>query len=278
MPGQSPGKAQSVGLPPAEWPNTLREINDLSEPNKLAIYYTLLPEWPFARFGIDRETLTVEGKPVVEVRALPGTRSMEMTVKHRPDAQDPLLYLHMVDTFNYQLMVLLLVVNDPDSPRFNVDVDDRGKANNLGTTNRNIPEEIRALQYGLAPAQVRSGLRVFRQGVPVFESFVHNMGKDLFLIEPLAYHNAIAFERYGFSYIRGRKDMEAIHEGFQPGGELHARLDGSTPFRAPDAWKTVRGRSWAIHDGILGHAFTGFQMYKRIGQQAGVNTFPGSIW
>jgi hypothetical protein len=273
-----PGKALAVGQPPTVWPNTLREINDLPEPTKLAIYYTLLPDWPFTRFGIDRETLSVDGKPVVNVRALPSTRSMEMTVKHRADAEDPLVYLHMVDTFNYQLMVLLLVVNDPDSPRFNVDVDATGRSTNLGTTNRNIPEEVRAMQYGLAPAQVRSGLRVFRQGVPVFEAFVHNMGKDLFLIEPLAYHNAISFERYGFAYIRGRKDMEAIHAGFQPGGELYARLDGSTPFRHPDAWKTVRGRSWAIHDGILGHPFTGFQMYKRIGQHAGVSTFPDSAW
>ncbi len=265
-------------MTPAVWPNSLREINDLPELDRLAIYYTLLPDWAFTRFGIDRETLTVDGKPVVSVRCLPGTRSMEMTINHRTDAQDPLLYLHMVDTFNYQLMVLLLVVNDPDSPRFNVDVDERGRSTNLGTTSRNIPEEVRAMQYGLAPAQVRSGMRVFRQGVPVFESFVHNMGKDLFLIEPLAYHNAISFERYGFAYIRGRKEMEMIHAGFQPGGALHQCLDSSTPFRQPDAWKTVRGRSWAIHDGILGHPFTGFQMYKRIGQNAGVNTFPGSVW
>src|SRR5437764_8012477 len=137
-----PGKALTQGQPPAVWPNTIREINDLPEPTKLAIYYTLLPDWPFTRFGIDRQTLTVEGKPVVDVRALPGTRSMEMTVKHQFDAQDPLVYLHMIDTFNYQLMVLLLVVNDPDSPRFNVDVDATGRPNTLGTTNRNRLEEI----------------------------------------------------------------------------------------------------------------------------------------
>jgi hypothetical protein len=263
---------------PAVWPSSLREINDLPEPTKLAIYYTLLPDWPFERFGIDRETLTVDGKPVIDVRCPAGSRSLELTVKHSADAQDPLIYLHMVDTFNYQLMVLLLVVNDPDSPRFNVDMDENGRSTNLGSISRNVPEEIRAMEYGLAPGQVRAGLRVFRQGVPVFETFVHNMGKDLFLIEPLAYHNAIAFERYGFAYIRGRKDMEAIHAGFQPVGDLRAHLDGSTPFRQPDAWKTIRGRSWAIHDGILGHPFTGFQMYKRIGHSAEVNTFPGAVW
>jgi hypothetical protein len=32
------------------WPNTIREINDLSPENKEAIYRTLLPDWLFS-FG-----------------------------------------------------------------------------------------------------------------------------------------------------------------------------------------------------------------------------------
>jgi hypothetical protein len=263
---------------PAKWPNSLREINDLPEAQRRAIYLTLLPDWPYTRFGIDRESLTVDGKPVVHLRCPEGTRAMELTVNHRPDAQDPLVYLNMADTFNYQLLVLLLVINDPESPRFNIDVDEQGNPNELGVRGRNKAEEQRAMEAGLAPGQVRAGLRVFREGVPVFETFVRNMGHDLFLIEPLSYHNAIAFERYGFSYLSGRKEMERIHAEFQPGGELNTQLNGSTPFRRPDAWKTVRGRSWAIHDGLLGKPFSGFQMYKRIGHHAGINTFPESAW
>ncbi len=260
------------------WPTTLREINDLPEATKFAIYGTLIPEWSYVRFGIDRDTLTVDGKKVVELRCAPGSRSLELTVKHRYDAQDPLLYLHMADTLSNQLMVLLLVVNNPDAPRFDVDVDEHGKPTHLGTASRNIPEEIRAMEYGLAPGQVRPGMRVFRSGVPVFEAFVRNMGHDLFFIEPLAYHNAVSFERYGFAYTTGRKAMEDIQARFQPGGDLHTKLDGSTPFRPPDAWKTIRGRSWAIHDGVLGKPFAGFQMYKRIGHDAGVKTFPDAAW
>ncbi|MBZ0292315.1 MAG: hypothetical protein K8L99_07080, partial [Anaerolineae bacterium] len=64
----------------------------------------------------------------------------------------------------------------------------------------------------------------------------------------------------------------------QPGGSLYARLRDDNPFRQPTAWQTVRGRSWAIHDGILGYPFTGFQMYKTIGQHAGINTFPDAQW
>jgi hypothetical protein len=72
--------------------------------------------------------------------------------------------------------------------------------------------------------------------------------------------------------------MKAIDRDFLPGGCLNARLDGSTPFRPPDAWQTVTGRSWAIHDGILNEPFTGIQMYKRVGIDAGVSTFSGTAW
>jgi hypothetical protein len=76
----------------------------------------------------------------------------------------------------------------------------------------------------------------------------------------------------------GKQEMERIHQEFQPGGSLHQKLDGSTPFRHSDAWQSIRGRSWAIHDGILGHPYTGFQMYKLVGQEANISTFPDAVW
>ncbi|MCC7447166.1 MAG: hypothetical protein IT324_07105 [Anaerolineae bacterium] len=267
-----------VDEPPDRWPSSLREINDLPEPTKRAIYYTLIPDWPFERYHMDRATLTVEGRSIVELRCPRGSRAMEISLRHDPDASDPLLYLNMTDTIYNQLLVLLTVVNDPYAPRFNTDVDEHGNPTQLGTLRRNIPEEIRAMAYGLAPGQVRPGLRSFRSSIPLFESFIRRMGHDMFMIEPLAYHNAIVFERYGFAYTHGRKDMELINMEFQPGGALYACLDGSTPFRKPDVRHTIRGRSWAIQDGVLGHPFTGFQMYKRIGHHAGVNTFPHAVW
>lgn len=260
------------------FPNSIRAINSLSDVEKQAIYGTLLPAWLFDRYGIDQETLTYEGEKVVKVRAPSGTRAMELIVRHRASDIDPMLYLNMADTFNQQILVLLVVVNDPDAPRFNVDRDPDGNDTHLGTTSRNLPAETAAMKAGLAPGQVRAGLRVFKQLVPLFEQFIRRMQHDLFLIEPFAYHNAIVFERYGFSYSYGFKDMQLIDREFRPGGGLHQKLNGSTPFRQPDAWKSVRGRAWAIHDGILGHPFTGFQMYKRIGVHAGVNSFPDSNW
>ncbi|NDJ62119.1 MAG: hypothetical protein GYB67_13405 [Chloroflexi bacterium] len=260
------------------WPSSIREINDLQEAEKLAIYRTILPDWLFTHYGVDRQTLTVDGQCVVWFRCPPGSRVLEVTVRRRATDLDPMLYLNMADTFNYQLLVLLMVVNNPDAPRYNIDVDQEGNSTQLGTTSRNLAAEAAALRAGLAPGQVRAGLRVFGRAVPVFEAFIERMGHDVFFIEPLAYHNAVLFERYGFSYVRGHKEMVWIHQEFQPGGELHQKLTPDNIFRPPDAWRRVRSRSWAIHDGILGHPFTGFQMYKRIGHHSSVNTFPDGHW
>ena len=72
--------------------------------------------------------------------------------------------------------------------------------------------------------------------------------------------------------------MERIHKGFSAGGDLLAKLDGSTPFRQPNAADSIRLRSWAIHDGILGEPFTSVTMYKRVGKNAGINTCPECVW
>jgi len=260
------------------WPGSIREINDLPREEKLAIYQTLIPDWVFSMFGIDPQDNTVRGTEVIHVRCPAGSTTVELSVYNVPESTEPVLYLHMGDTFTQQLIVLLVIVNNPTSPRFDIDADEQGRPNQLGTHHRNIPEELRAMDAGLAPGQVRRGLRVFRSAVPFFEQFVSRMGHELFFIEPLFYHNAITFERYGFSYSRGFQRMKTIHQEFLPGGSLHARLDGSTPFRQPDAWKTTSGRSWAIHDGILDEPLTNVQMYKRVGKRAGIETFPNARW
>lgn len=259
-----------------EFPNAIREINALPDAEKRAIYQTLIPSWLLTDYDIDP---TVTGSHAQIQYLVPtGSRAMELSVRCNAADRDPILYMNMADTFNNQILVLLVVVNDPDAPRFNVDVDQHGNRTNFGTTSRNIPAELAAKEAGLAPGQIRKGLRSFRKSVPIFEEFIGKMGHDMFMIEPLAYHNAIVFERFGFNYIRGLKDMKEIHEGFQQGGDFRLKLNDSNPFRQIDAWQSVRGRSWAIHDGILGHPFTGFQMYKRINKDAEINTFPDATW
>jgi hypothetical protein len=137
---------------------------------------------------------------------------------------------------------------------------------------------VAAFNAGLAPGQIRRGLRALRDAMLAFETFLTKIGHDIYFVEPLQYHNAVIFERYGFSYQQGRRWMESLNTRFSQGGDLPARLDGSTPFRQPIAANSIRGRSWAIHDGLLGEPYTGVTMYKRVGQHSGINTFPEGAW
>ncbi len=263
----------------SDLPHTIREINELPEADKHAVYKGLLPQWVFEQYGIDANNPEERrNPPIIYFRCPKNSRAVEVIVKQRATDLDPLFYINLADTLTQQLIVLLIVVNDPDSPRYNTDFDKQGNPTQFGTITRNIPAETSAMNAGLSPGQIRRGLRVFKESVPFFEDFVKSMGHDLFFIEPLAYTNAITFERYGFNYMKGLQEMKRIHHEFLPGGEFHEQLTAENPFRQPEAWKSVRGRSWAIHDGILGQPFSGLQMYKRIGVHAGVNTFPDAVW
>ncbi|MGB4677454.1 MAG: hypothetical protein WBH90_12075 [Aggregatilineales bacterium] len=262
-----------IDLDAIEWPRSIRGINNLDAELKRAIYRSLIPGNLLERFGVHPDD-----EKLLQIKAPAHTRSVKIILYHEPNAPDPVLYLHMADTLNFQIALLLLVINDPYAPRFNTDVDENGLPTRFGTLRRNIPEEIRAMEAGLSPGQVRRGLRLSGQAVPTFERFLARAGHDMVIIEPLTYHNAIIYERYGFAYFQGRQRLEWIDRVLRPGGEFFDRFDGSTPFRQPDAWRSIRGRSWAIHDGILGEPFGDIRMYKRIGKHAGVNTFPDAIW
>ena len=263
----------TIDLDSITWPQSIRGINGLERPVKRAMYLTIIPVEIFERFGIDRDD-----PERVRVICPHDTRSFEVYLFRDIQDRDPVLYLHMADTLNNQIAVLLLVINDVDGPRFDVDVDEKGSPTRFGTLRRNIPEELRALEAGLSPGQIHRGLRISERTLPRFEEFLARTGHDMVIIEPLTYNNATLYERYGFSYFQGRQRMEWINRVLRPGGEFFERLDGSTPFRSQDAWQSIRRRAWAIHDGILGEPFGDIRMYKRIGHHAGINTFPDGVW
>ncbi len=266
--------------PDGSFLTSLATINQLPEEIQDQIYDTLLIDEQFDRFAIDRKTLcNPRGEKVVVVSAPPNIGLVEIRMWRQLSDRDPAVYIQLADTVNNQMLVLLYMTNDPDAPRFEVDRDWGGEPTKFGTLSRNVEAEIEAMKAGLAPGQVRRGLRLSRKLIPVFEQFVYRLGHDMYLMEPLAYHTAILFEDFGCHYSQGRQRMEQIHQGFQPPeGELYLRLDGSTPFRQKGMENTVRGRSWAIHDGILGEPFTDYHMYKNVGKHAGVDTFPDRKW
>lgn len=256
-------------------PSTIGGINKLPEEEKRAIYARYVPKELTEKFSLSELT---SRKDLLQFRFAEGSSDVEMRLYHQPGFQDPVLYAHLTDTMNGQIHVLLYILNDPSAPRFDVDRMPDGSPTRFGTLKRNLEAERAAMEYGLAPGQVRRGLRLLQPATTAFEKFITGLGHEMYFVEPLYYHNAVIFERYGFAYQMGRRRMEAIHAGFQEGGALRQQLNDSNPFRPSHAANRIRLRSWAIHDGILGEPFTDVTMYKRVGKHANLSTTPGCEW
>jgi hypothetical protein len=260
-------------------PLTLRQINGLPENAKKRAYRVLLPPGLLTLSGINPITwYGPEGDQLVLLVAEPDTNKIALSVRAAVDDPDELLRIELQDTSLNGINLNLLVLSDPDGPRFPTDYDVEGKPTQFGTVRRNLAAEEGAMRAGLAPAQVRQGLSASRLVLQHLESFLVICGHAAYFLEPLTYVSAWLFERRGFAYVRGHKLMDDIQKEFQPGGRLHQALDGSTPFRQPDQWRTVRGRAWAVHDGILetlGTRWDGLRMVKQVGKQAGVETSLG---
>ncbi len=258
-------------------PSTIGGINLLPESQKREIYSRAIPQELLARFDLPALD-SVRGESLLQFKYAPGSTDVEMSLFHEQRFPDPILYGHLTDTMNGQIHILLYILNDPFAPRFNVDRMPDGSMTRFGTSQRNLEAEEAAMKVGLAPGQVRRGLRLLSPAIQAFEKFVASLGQGLFFAEPLYYHNAVLFERYGFTYQMGRKLMNRIETGFSENGELRPLLDGSTPFRGKNAATSIRLRSWAIHDGILGEPFTNVTMYKHLGKSAGITTCPSCTW
>ena len=261
---------------------TLRQINALPDNAKKRIYRALLPPGLLTQFSIDPITWKgPNGDPHALLKAEPETGGVNIWVRKAADSPDEFFCLQLADNAFNGIDLNFLLLNDPDSPRFRTDYDEEGNPTLFGTARRNLVEEERAMRAGLAPAQVRTSLGASRLVLQHLEAFLASLGHRAYFLEPLTYVSAWVFERRGLAYVRGHKLMDTIHTEFQPGGRLHQALDGSTPFRQPDQWRTVRGRAWASHDGILeviDAKWDKLRMVKQIGRHAGVETFPDAIY
>jgi len=258
--------------------STITGINRLPVSEKREIYSRMIPPALIENFDIPNSFIDQEENDLLSFKYSPGSPSVEMSLRHHYNFPDPIQYGHLTDTLNGQVHVLLYILNDPESPRFDVDKLPDGQSTVFGTRKRNIGAEIEAIEAGLAPGQVRRGLRMLSKAIISFEKFVTSLKQDIYFIEPLYYHNAVIFENYGFTYQKGLKLMERIQAGFLPEGDLIKKLDSSTPFRTAKATKSIRLRSWAIHDNILGEPFSDVTMYKYVGKSANVRTCTTCAW
>jgi len=265
----------------------IRRISRLSRVEKEGIYRSLIPPSLYHRFGIDPLSLcNSKGVKVVRFFSPHGDSTCLVEVK-LTGQEEPLYSIQLTDSEDFtQIDWDFLVVNDPVSPKFSTNMDAEGTDTLFGWASRNIPEEERALAAGLFPGQIRKGLGLTREVVELLEFFCRVFDIKSIRLEALFYHNAITYERHGFSYFSGYPQMKRIHELFQPGGALLRKLDGRSPFRQPDFADTVRGRSWAIHDGILlevdddllDEGWVSPVMYRMVGNPRGMITFPNPTY
>jgi hypothetical protein len=265
----------------------IQRISRLSPPEKEGIYRILIPPSLYNRFRIDPLSLCDEkGKKVVRFFCPRGDRTCLVEIK--VEGSEHVLYsIQLADLNDFtQIDWDFLIVNDPASPQYNTHIDQEGRDTLFGWAARNIAEEQKAVEAGLFPGQVTKGLGLTREVTHVLEFFCRIFDIKSIRLEALFYHNAITYERNGFSYFNQYAQMKRIHELFQPGEALFNKLDNSTPFRRPEFAHTVRGRSWAIHDGILADIDDGVLdegwispvMYRMVGKPRGMITFPDPVY
>jgi len=254
---------------------SLRDINLHDTVEKEMIYKRIIPPRLFDVLAVSAVNFCgADGKRKITVIAPRGLGILRIEARMRVFDDDKVFFLELADTHYRQMELAFCIINDPRAPRFNVDKDSSGMDNCFTSLGRNIPEEISAMGAGLFPNQTHRGLKMFREFFTLFERFVDGLGMEMIVAEPLTYDNAIRYEKYGFDYITGKRLMLEINEGFRPGGVLCKRMDGSSPFRMPGMEKSVRGRSWAIHDGIMDEPWDNVKIYKMVGESAAINTFP----
>lgn len=255
--------------------SSLQAINRLDDAEKELIYSRLLPQRLRDVLGLTEKSLcNSAGERLVTIIAPQGLSLVRIEARSKPENGVVVFFLELSDTPYQQMELSFCIIRDPASPHYAVDVDEQGVNNWFASHGRNIPEELRAMRAGLFPNQTHHGLQLFVTFFPLLERFTDSLGLQMIVAEPLSYDNAIRYEKYGFDYLRGRRLMLEIDREFHPGGRYFSRLNGSTPFRMPGMERTVSGRSWAIHDGIMDEPWDEVQIYRMIGAPAGINTFP----
>ena len=247
---------------------SLQGINGLPPEIKESIYASLVPSDLFTAYGADPLSLSDrDGNKAFKFVYPPDKGIVKIEFRRSIHENDPIVFIQLSDTIYGQVSFEWAIINDPDSERFNIHKTDNSQFLPPGSEFRNLSEEARAMEAGLAPGQVRRGLHKFHEITDLIESLLSRLHIHLILGSPYAYHNAIDLERIGYFYTSGREMMLEIDRKFQPGGNLFMKLDGSTPFRRPGMDRTIRGRSWAIHDGIMDRSWICPTMTKIVGRR-----------
>ncbi len=264
----------------------IQRISRLDQVQKEGLFRTLIPPSIYQRFRVNPIDFCNEQRKVVRFFCPEGDRTCLVEMK-LDEYDDPVYSIQLSDSTDPTMIEWdFLVVNDISSEKFNTHIDQEGKDTLFGWASRNIEQEKLAVQAGYFPGQTRKGLGLTREVIYVLDFFCRMFGIKSIKLEALFYHNAVTYERHGFGYFNGYKQMKKIHEFFQPGEALFEKLDDKSPFRKRAFAQTVRGRSWAIHDRILDElnddlfdeGWVSPVMYRMVEKPRSMITFPDPVY
>ena len=131
-------------------PCSIAAINQLRESQKREIFSRFIPPQLLEQFEIGSSLEDEQGRPLAKFRYRAGSTDFAIDLRHEFDAKDPLFFAHLTDTMNGQIHVLLYIVNDPHSERFDVDRMPDGRQTQFGLELRNLQAERAAMLAGLA--------------------------------------------------------------------------------------------------------------------------------
>lgn len=265
----------------------IQQISRLDQSQKEGLYRILIPPSLYHLLGINPLNFyDSHGVKVVRFFCPKGDRACFVEIKFE-NHDDPVYSIQLSDSTDITVLEWdFLVVNDMSSEKFKTHIDTEGKDTLFGWASRNLEEEQKAMEAGYFPGQTRKGMGLTKEVIYILDFFCKILGIKSIKLEALFYHNAITFERHGFSYFDGYKQMKRIHDLFQPGGKLSEKLDSTSPFRRPEFAQIVRGRSWAIHDGVLLNVeddqleggWVSPIMYRMVEKPRSMITFPNPIY
>jgi len=127
-------------------PSTIGGINQLPEAEKRENYSRYIPRELMEKFSLRQLS---QNQELLKFRFAEGSSDVEMMLYHQPNFPDPVLYAHLADSMNGQIYILLYILNDPTSPRFNVDKMPDGSSTQFGIRKRNLEAEKAAMEAGL---------------------------------------------------------------------------------------------------------------------------------
>ena len=119
-------------------PRSIASINELPDSQKREIYSRFIPPQLLEQFEISPSLEDEQGQPLAKFRYRAGSTDFVIDLRHEIDADDPLFFAHLTDTMNGQIHVLLYIVNDPHSERFDVDRTPDGRRMQFGLELRNL--------------------------------------------------------------------------------------------------------------------------------------------